>query len=151
FRCLDQLIVQSRLNRDYPAAIGYARQVLVRDPFREDTQRQLMAVQYEAGNRAGAIQEFKAFEHRLRQEMGVAPMPETRALYEIILRNARLPSGETPLIAEGDEPDAVQPLPFVGRKVEMESLANRWRRAARGQGGLVLIGGEAGVGKSRLI
>lgn len=150
FRCLEQLIAQNRLNRDYPAAIGYARQLLGVDPFREDVLRQLMAVQYEAGNRAGAIQEYTAFEHRLRREIGVDPMPETRTLYELILRNARLPGGEAPPAAQGGSPSGVQALPFVGRKAELDRLANRWSRAARGQGGLVLISGEAGIGKSRL-
>jgi DNA-binding SARP family transcriptional activator len=62
-----------------------------RTDFWLDVVRQLMALRYEMGDRAGAIQEYHAFEHLLRQELGVAPMPETRALHEIVLRNARLP------------------------------------------------------------
>ena len=40
---------------------------------------------------------------------------------------------------------------FVGRIVELEHLRARRRSAAEGRGGLVLIAGEAGIGKSRLV
>lgn len=41
--------------------------------------------------------------------------------------------------------------PFVGREAELDLLTARWERAQRGLGSLVLITGEAGVGKSRLL
>jgi predicted ATPase/class 3 adenylate cyclase len=41
--------------------------------------------------------------------------------------------------------------PFVGREDELRLLMNRWERVCRGEGQLVLISGEAGIGKSRLI
>ena len=41
--------------------------------------------------------------------------------------------------------------PLIGRSNELEILAERTRRASRGPGGTVLIGGEAGVGKTRLL
>ena len=39
---------------------------------------------------------------------------------------------------------------FVGREGEIALLANRWRSAASGEGQVVLLEGEAGIGKSRL-
>lgn len=39
---------------------------------------------------------------------------------------------------------------LVGREEELELLLHRWRRAREGGGQLVLVGGEAGIGKSRL-
>jgi class 3 adenylate cyclase/predicted ATPase len=39
---------------------------------------------------------------------------------------------------------------FVGRRGETSLLLDRWRRAATGQGQVVFISGEAGMGKSRL-
>src|SRR5262249_34760727 len=39
---------------------------------------------------------------------------------------------------------------LVGREEETELLLRRWARAKTGEGQVVLIGGEAGVGKSRL-
>jgi DNA-binding CsgD family transcriptional regulator/tetratricopeptide (TPR) repeat protein len=40
---------------------------------------------------------------------------------------------------------------FVGRVAELEHLAARRRDAAAGRGGMVLVAGEAGIGKSRLL
>ena len=40
---------------------------------------------------------------------------------------------------------------FVGRVAELDHLVARRRAAAAGRGGTVMIGGEAGVGKSRLL
>jgi predicted ATPase len=40
--------------------------------------------------------------------------------------------------------------PLVGREEELELLMRRWRQAASGEGRVVLISGEAGIGKSRL-
>jgi class 3 adenylate cyclase/tetratricopeptide (TPR) repeat protein len=41
--------------------------------------------------------------------------------------------------------------PFVGREDELRSLMTRWERVLEGEGQVVLIIGEAGIGKSRLV
>src|SRR5262249_59998694 len=41
--------------------------------------------------------------------------------------------------------------PFVGREPELATLVERWERAQDGEGQNVLVLGEAGVGKSRLV
>jgi class 3 adenylate cyclase len=40
---------------------------------------------------------------------------------------------------------------FVGRDHEVALLIERWRRAVAGEGQLVLLSGEAGIGKSRIV
>lgn len=40
--------------------------------------------------------------------------------------------------------------PMVGRKKEISRLMHRWRQACRGEGQVVLLSGEPGIGKSRL-
>src|SRR6516162_8325106 len=40
--------------------------------------------------------------------------------------------------------------PLVGREDELELLSRRWARAKTGEGQVVLLSGEAGIGKSRL-
>ena len=41
--------------------------------------------------------------------------------------------------------------PFVGRDAEMRMIEKRWQRARSGEGSAVVVSGEAGIGKSRLI
>ena len=41
--------------------------------------------------------------------------------------------------------------PLVGREEEIELLLRGWRRATAGDGQVILVSGEAGIGKSRLV
>ena len=41
--------------------------------------------------------------------------------------------------------------PLVGRQGEVQLLLDRWQQAKTGAGQVVLLSGEAGVGKSRLV
>jgi tetratricopeptide (TPR) repeat protein len=41
--------------------------------------------------------------------------------------------------------------PFVGREHEVTLLFQRWRQATEGEGQVVLLSGEAGIGKSRIL
>ena len=51
----------------------------------------------------------------------------------------------------GRRSGARQLTPLVGREDEVTMLMRRWERARQGDGQLVLIVGEPGLGKSRLI
>ena len=42
-------------------------------------------------------------------------------------------------------------MPLIGREEELELLLRRWQRAASGEGRVVLLTGEPGIGKSRLL
>ena len=41
--------------------------------------------------------------------------------------------------------------PLVGRQEELDLLLRRWRRARDGQGRALLVSGEPGIGKSRIV
>lgn len=147
---LAHLVGTSRRSRDHTAAIAYAQRLLAADPWREDVLRNLMAVRYATGDSAGALAEYARFSSRLHDEMRELPMPETIAVRDAIRANAPLP---------GDVTDRREPqtrrrerpfLTFAGRGSELERLHALWRRAARGQGMAVLVGGEGGIGKTRL-
>jgi DNA-binding SARP family transcriptional activator/energy-coupling factor transporter ATP-binding protein EcfA2 len=147
---LERLTDSHRRDRDFRKAIASAQALLAHDPWREDTIRLLMSLRHESGDRAGALQEYEAFAQRLRRDMDVDPMPETKARYDSVTRNA------APLAAvvelEPRRPPSTQiALPFVGREGELALLNDWWTRAAHGHGRFVLIGGDAGIGKSRLL
>jgi class 3 adenylate cyclase len=41
--------------------------------------------------------------------------------------------------------------PLIGREAEVDLLLRRWEQAKQGEGQVVLLGGEPGIGKSRII
>ena len=41
--------------------------------------------------------------------------------------------------------------PLVGRELELGLLLDRWRQAKEGEGQVVLLSGEPGIGKSRVV
>jgi predicted ATPase/DNA-binding SARP family transcriptional activator len=138
--------------RRFDDATTFARTLLNDDPWREDVLRLLMAVRHEAGDRSGALAEFERFAARLRLEMRTDPMVETIAVRDAVLRGAALPTSERTRRARGDvttEPELG--LPFVGRDAAMNSALAAWHRAADGRGGLLVVAGEAGIGKSRFV
>ncbi len=145
---LSRTIAGDRSRRSYDAATAGAHRLLDEDPWREDIVRQLMAIRYEAGDRAGALLAFERFATLLRREMQSEPMPETFALREALLRGARLATSEPQRIAPaaGDSDAA---LPFVGRDAAMQRAHNAWQSAADGSASVLFVSGEAGVGKSR--
>jgi DNA-binding SARP family transcriptional activator len=77
---LEELLVEARRDRRFEQARAYAEKLLVTDPWREDALRQLMAIRYESGDRGGALHDYERFAASLDEELGVPPMPETRAL-----------------------------------------------------------------------
>ncbi|MHB8462127.1 MAG: AfsR/SARP family transcriptional regulator, partial [Vulcanimicrobiaceae bacterium] len=83
---LARSIARDRSLRRYDRATTSARRLLDDDPWREDILRLLLAVRYEAGDRAGALAAFEAFTSRLRSEMSTDPMMETVAIRDAILR-----------------------------------------------------------------
>ena len=137
--------------RNFGAAINYGERLLLLEPWREDVLRQLMSLRYESGDRAGALHLYETFTERLREDMGVEVMPDTTALRESIVANARISSTSSAAPrTPSKEPPAVEALPLVGRSQQLDQLRAAWQRAARGHGSVVFLSGEAGIGKSRL-
>lgn len=83
---LTRLIAHHRTAQEYSQAISYAQKLLHHDPLREDIVRALMSLRQTVGDRAGAIQEYRAFEQRLHTELDAPPMPETSALYATLIQ-----------------------------------------------------------------
>lgn len=74
-----------------------ASRLCAAEPLREDAQRLLMEAHLRCGNRALALRQYRRCEALLAQELGVAPMPETRALAAAIAAHDRAAAGPVPL------------------------------------------------------
>ncbi len=131
-------------------AIGYARRYLEADPLAEEVHRQLMRIYALAGERGAAQQQYELCAAVLEHELGVSPLPETAALYHAIR------SGEpAPFLSVAAEPAwttlAGPDVPLVGRQPLWLQMQTAFEQAANGQGSVLLLAGEAGIGKSRLM
>jgi DNA-binding SARP family transcriptional activator/DNA-binding NarL/FixJ family response regulator len=146
---LSRTVAVERSRRSYDAATATAHRLLDDDPWREDIVRQLVAIRYEAGDRAGALFAYERFVAMLRREMQTEPMPETLAVHDAVLRGARLATSEPSHSARAAAVVAGPGLPFVGRDTALAAAHAAWQQAADGHGGLLFVTGEAGIGKSR--
>ena len=72
---------------DFEAGITHARRWLALDPLHEPAHRQLMLLYAWAGQRAAALRQYREAVRVFDQELSVAPLGETTALYEAILEN----------------------------------------------------------------
>jgi WD40 repeat protein/serine/threonine protein kinase len=87
-RVLDALhsLTNDYLNQfDYSAAKAVARRQIEIDNLAESAWRQLMEILAHQGRRSEAIAVYKRCQGILQEELGVAPSPETQALYTAIL------------------------------------------------------------------
>lgn len=126
--------------------IQYARKLLQIDPLAEEVHRQLMLLYTYTGRRSRALEDYQELIRLLEKELGVAPSEETQRLYN------QLSDQGFPQLANQAKAEPVGPLiPLVGRDDATSRLAQDWRLACRGQARIILIEGEAGVGKSRLL
>jgi DNA-binding SARP family transcriptional activator len=79
------LLARYRSADDYPNAIAICRKVLSFDPFREYFVRNLIGLLCLNEQRAEAATFFKSWQHQLRSEIGVGPMPETTRIFQLVL------------------------------------------------------------------
>jgi DNA-binding SARP family transcriptional activator/predicted ATPase len=147
---LEQLALRLEECGGYKEALGHAQQLLRADPLHEAGYRQVMQLQLRLDDRASALRTFHTCATTLRNELGVDPSPATQALYLRILTVDDEPATATqPAAALAAAPRTPATAALVGRQAEWEALKHIWQAAA-GRAQLVLIGGEAGIGKTRL-
>jgi DNA-binding SARP family transcriptional activator len=129
-------------------AVRAGRQLVREEPLSEEHHRLLIAAHEAAGDRAGAVRAYHECAAVLEQELSVAPSPATReALARVMGADgvAGAPVGGSPVASRPPGHG------LVGRRPELERLAGRWREAEEGRAHMVLVTGEAGVGKTRLV
>ena len=162
---LHLVVLEQRLEADL--ALGRAPEIvpelqtLVREePLRERLCELLMIALYRAGRQADAIAAYQATRSALREELGLEPSPALRKLERAILvHDPSLQAERRQLLMRSLDERVPLPgtlvsaarFPFVGRNEELAALRASLARAEGGQGATLLLAGEAGAGKTRLV
>ncbi|MCI0396119.1 MAG: bacterial transcriptional activator domain-containing protein [Chloroflexi bacterium] len=79
---LNKLMDYCVTHQEYEAGLAYGMRILRCDQAHEPTHRQLMRLQYLAGNRTAALRQYERCVAALNEELGVGPARNTVALYE---------------------------------------------------------------------
>ncbi len=75
---------------EYEKAIEVGNKILQLDPFQEYTFQEMLCLYLLCGQRVKALQKYTAFEKMIKQELGIHPMIETRAIRDYVAGNAKL-------------------------------------------------------------
>lgn len=141
-RRVDLLVAAGRAaatRGDDEVALSRAATAVDADPLREDAHRELIQALARLGRSAEALRAYEHCRRVLREELGVDPAVETRAVYEQVLAG-RPPERATASIRPPDT------LPFLGRHRELARLSVPVSECA-----MRAVLGEPGIGKSRLV
>src|SRR5262245_12346330 len=164
-KALVRLLTHQREAEQTDSAILTAVKLIAADPLQEPVHRTLMQLYMQAGRRGTALRQYQSCVTFLERELRAQPEEATKALYREILRSpARALSTEDPApvatvtttipgiaVSSGiASPLSSAEAPLIGRQRELSQLAALLNDAWTGGRRLVVIVGEAGVGKSRL-
>ena len=142
---------------DHNDALHAAQELLRFDALREDAHRLLMRTYCALGQRNTALEQYRSCQKVLKDELDVDPTPETSSLFRDI-QSGYYEIGQTvPTVAASPTiraiPTVRSPLDIaarqvlIGREKELSILSEQWAR----QCNLVLVTGEAGIGKTHFL
>jgi DNA-binding SARP family transcriptional activator len=143
----------------YNDAADCLRAVLRQEPTREEVHRRLMRLYVDMGTPDQSVRQFQVCQDRLRRELDLAPQPETVELFQDVLGRRKQEQRGSPRAHEGHPAGSPLPAigeptprrPFVGREPLLATLSKQLGKGSKGGAGMVLLSGDAGVGKTRLL
>ncbi len=151
---LDRLSEIQFARGEFAGATEAAAQWIALDALNEIAYRRKMRAHFAAGERGQALETFRTCNAVLAAELGIEPEPDTAALADRI-RTRVAPVQphsyrSTPAPHGPDTSVAFLGNLFAGRIGEKKLLMDSYKRATAGQPQLVVLRGEAGIGKTRL-
>lgn len=142
--------------------LGELEALVAAHPYRERAWELLVLCLYRSGRQVDALRAFQAARSSLVEHAGVEPGPGLVELERRIIQQDpeldwqppqrtgdNLPAPSPPATASDDAGEHGPPL--VGRSHALRTGREILGRAAAGAGGVLLVGGEAGIGKTRLV
>ena len=154
---LETLIRAHKSRGDFDRAIECARRRLSADVLHEGAHCDLIELYALSGRRSAALRQYRECVRTLDQELGVAPLPATTQLYDAVkegrLSGPRQPPAPEPQggrRASGPRGRQDGARPLVGREQELATLRSLYD-SIQTDGHFVVVEGEAGIGKSRLV
>ncbi len=151
---LRDLVTEGRRLGDYGSAISFAQKAITINPLDEDIQGELMCLFHLSGKRTAALAQYEALKKLLEDELGVQPSAQTRELRQQILSDDRATSKPSSLLRAASElpgSDQFARISIVGREAHFGALVRLVESVSRGTGVGVIVSGEAGVGKTKLV
>ena len=147
-RALDRLVAAIEASGRPDDAIPHARRRLALDPLHEPAHRTLIRLYAASGRRSEALSQYRDCVRVLDRELGVRPLAETTEIYNAVNEGRPL-EAPAAVVAPAAAPADVPAGPLVGRAGEWKAIVAEYSASAA-NGRLVVIEGEAGVGKTRL-
>jgi DNA-binding SARP family transcriptional activator/tetratricopeptide (TPR) repeat protein len=149
-----RLLEHQRSHGAADEAITTAVRLLAIDRTQETVHRTLMHLYADVGRRGAALRQYQACFAALDQELGAAPEDETRRLYQQLLSAHAVRPPKRPATLFGRAAyarPAASGMPIWGRDDELSQLRALCGELASGAGASLVMLGNAGVGKSRLV
>jgi DNA-binding SARP family transcriptional activator len=162
---LSRLLTHYQSSGALDQALEMVRRLVASDPLQEDATRTLMRLYYRTGRRDRALGQYQTLRQRLAEELDVEPEPTTTELYQTIQAGISTAEELTPaagaMVAGGagaraggsgaaEPSQRLHTPPLLGRDGERRRLADWLTLPRNAITPMVLLEGEAGVGKSRL-
>jgi len=153
---LDRVVILEKKRGRYDEALAYAKRLVHEEPHREETHCELMRLYLALEQPAAALKQFQTCRQVLRAELKTEPDEKTLNLAAEISRHVSAASTDTWQEGSDSLPEAVRDVfwrkpSLVGREAERKILLDGAGRVFDGEGLVILVEGEAGVGKTRLM
>ncbi len=144
---MEQEVLRLEREARHLEALEQARRLLERELTAESSYRHVMRLHHQLGDRAAALEVYRQCQDKVREQFGVEPSAETRELARVIERSEAPRQGASRAGSRPAIPLSVaHPPVLAGREREWALMEEAW--AARQP---MLVDGEPGVGKSRLV